>query len=284
MHGRDYQLSRFPEDLFPTSKLDEEDYNQRVLYGFDRMSRSSVSIGVLARDIEPIAEITCLRIKMLASFFRESSISLYENDSNDKTADIFRNHGFNVVSEKLDVSFVSENKSLVRRKRMALVRNKLRGILIANPADYYISYDGDILGGFSYEGIANSFSYDWNVCGSNSIMYRQHENIIQRIYYDTWAMRRLGSFNDICGEEANLQIFNRGESPLHLYSAFGGLAIYDKMFEHECVVYSDEDCDHVTAHKHMIEKLNAKIIMNPSQIVLYTGTRYAGNSMLCSIQ
>lgn len=284
MNGREYQISRFPEDLYPTSSLDESDYNQRVLHGFDVMSKSSVSIGVLGRDIESIAPVTCARLKTLASFFRESSVSLYENDSTDNTAKIFSDAGFNVVSEKLDTLFIGIEKSLARRKRMSLIRNKLREMMLANPADYYIVYDGDIQGGFSYEGIANSFTYSWDVCGSNSIVYRIHNGELQRLYYDTWAMRDEGSYDDICGEATNLRVFNRGEPPINLFSAFGGLALYSKMYENPALSYTDEDCDHVTIHKQMKQLLNANIIMNPSQIVLYTGTRYAGNSMLCGVQ
>lgn len=227
--------------------------------------------------------------------FRSSNIIWLENDSTDNTREkIIRScesqtflsdcrkeiligedyddsyeHNRKRIAELKTMEF-QQDKSFNRCRRMAHCRNILRDNMVKYDTDYYAILDTDLLGGFSYEGIANSFSYDWDCCASNSLIYINE----QRYYYDSWAWRDLNHPNPHSDEEINPRRYERGERPINVMSAFGGLAIYNnKYFPNLKYRYSSTDCDHPTIHIPM-SRDGAKIVMNPSQIALYNKTRY----------
>jgi hypothetical protein len=271
-----YFASRFPEDLYTVAQNAQEDYSARVIYGFERMKDTSITIGILARNLEHILPYTIVRINALRTLFRSVTLVAYENDSTDKTKEILSRNVEFLISEELNNPVNKSDKSEDRKVRMAYYRNRLKDRMMRYDSDYYMIYDADILGGFSYEGIANSFSYTWDVCGSNSIMYDTHENKTRRVYYDSWAWRSLGVLTDTQedNEKANLMFYHRGDRPVRVTSCFGGLALYNKdTFQNVKYKYESYDCDHPTLHIPMW-KDGKTIVMNPSQIVLYNKTRY----------
>lgn len=290
--------SSFPEDIYVPSLNNRTDYLERVFFGIDAMSNYTVTIGVMVRDIGNIAEYAILRLCRLAQQFKVTSLVFLENDSKDNTRDIIKSKydsagqyisgDYVLLGESDDIAkdwkatdnqeriavlsnlpFQSD-KSFARRQRMAYARNILRDNMLEIPADYYIIYDADMLGGFSYEGIAHSFSYIWDVCASNSLIYKEDK----KYYYDSWAWRDLDHLDEHTDHDINTREYFRGEYPITVTSAFGGLGIYkNSYFPNKKYRYNDTDCDHPTIHIPMYQD-GAKIIMNPSQITLYNKTRY----------
>lgn len=281
--SQNYWYSRFPESLFPC--VDEKyikDYRLNVCEGFAAMKESTCFIVGICRNIESNLPRFLARIHHLASYFTDYHIFLYENDSTDNTKSILKSlhsHGYSrlnifVVSENFDSPEFIQNKSYVRRKYMAAARNMYMEYLedCHIPFEYTIVLDTDVAGGFSYEGILNSFGHisrQEDIAGivSNGVIYQDN----RRLMYDTWAYREL---NDLRTDtEKNLLRFNRGEPLYELASGFGGLAIYKTRDLHK-LRYDSEDCDHVTLHKKLIEKTGRKIYLNPSQVVLYNNHQY----------
>lgn len=285
-----YFKTQFPEDWYLPEKSIASGYMDRCNYGFDHISRKRLTIGFLARDIESVLPYTIARLTHLGRFFQFCHIVCFENDSIDKSKEILKSTERNykagdldIVSDNISFTLISSNigkekntqdKSLGRRERMAFYRNSLREEMLKSTADYYMVYDGDIEGGFSYEGIANSFSYDWDVCGSNSIIYKTVNDKVQRYYYDSWAWRDLGNWECHEDVEINPRAYHRGEKPIEVNSCFGGLALYNhKTFSCPSYSYTSDDCDHVTLHKQM-KNNKCSIFMNPSQLTLYSKSRY----------
>lgn len=66
------------------------------------------------------------------------------------------------------------------------------------------------------------------------------------------------------------KIYSIGEDLVPVFSCFGGLAFYKKNFIQNCIYDSiEDDCEHVYFHQ-CLRKNNAKIFMNPSQIIRYS--------------
>jgi len=284
--------SSFPEDLYLPATAYENDYAQRVFFGYSEMKKNTVTIALLARNIGEIAEHVILRVSRLSKFFKSSKVVWLENGSIDDTRKILLSRAKKLKhivlgDKKLDIWEQESNlkymqilntlphqgdKSYERKYRMAMVRNLLRDNLLrnANDSDIYIVIDAEIPGGFSYEGIANSFSYQWDICTSNSLIYKDGH----KYYYDSWAWRDLEHLAEHTDQEINPREYFRGDIPIEVTSAFGGLGIYKNIwYMNPLYRYNDTDCDHPTIHIPMW-KDGAKIIMNPSQITLFNRTRY----------
>ena len=283
-----YFKTQFPEDWYLPEKSITSGYMDRCNYGFDHISRKRLTIGFLARDIESVLPYTIERLLYLGRLFNSCHIVCFENDSIDSSKEILKlaesKHSgkwpnddsvtFTLISSDIGKEKNIQDKSLGRRERMAFYRNSLREEMLKSTADYYMVYDGDIEGGFSYEGIANSFSYDWDVCGSNSIIYKTVNEKVQRYYYDSWAWRDLDNWK--CHEDIDInpRAYHRGEKLVEVNSCFGGLALYKhSIFSCPSYSYTSDDCDHVTLHKQM-KNDKCSIFMNPSQITLYSKSRY----------
>lgn len=273
-----YIESQFPEALYRPAIADFERYAARVNSGCVTASLSSVVICGLARDIGKNIEYLIPRLNKIGSLFGSYRIVLVENDSTDGTDVKLKNlNDFNisVISEKQEKKRHEQDKSIQRRIDMAYYRNKYLNYILSckMDPDYLIIVDTDLSGGYSYEGIMNSlgFEEDWTAIGSNGLIYRGTETI-ERLYFDTWALRTLGSWNDVCGEDANRLRLERGEEPEKVFSCFGGLAIY-KYPRIQGMRYNASDCDCVTLHKQIINS-GGNIYLNPSQITLYNSHQY----------
>jgi hypothetical protein len=230
---------------------------------------------------------TVARIERLGKMFEDYRVVIYENDSTDGTDIVLKewesqNYKVKIVSEKLgDVKY----ESITDAKRLAALANYRnhyledifdKGTIVP---DYIIVTDLDLPGGWSYEGICNSFGYDhWSVMGSNGLLYGilegSTDNEMRRIYYDSLAFRRKGHPEPHVSSDINAIVYNRGESPIQVDSCFGGMAIYKSgVFKHGAR-YSGPDCDHVELHRRMLDTGIDEIYLNPSQIVLYSNVHY----------
>lgn len=263
-------LSNFPESVFNTQK---KEYYEKTLIGLEKMESKEVLIVGLVRDSEKALPQNIWRIERLGKMFKSYNVFLYENDSVDKTKDILikwsqNNNRISTSLNTLEKKRHDQDKSEERRTDMAFYRNKyVEEIHVRGGSyDYVIVYDFDILGGFSYEGVANSIGWDYDITGSNSIIYQ--DDHIQ--YYDSYALEM---YEDKTQEEKNLLSFSRGDEPVEVKSCFGGMAIYKQECSRSGFNYTADDCDHKTLHKEMRD-YGFRVYLNPSQIVLYNETRY----------
>lgn len=266
--------ARFPEDLWQIrDKKDRASYNDEVRRGYDLMPSLSFCVVGLARNIEDQIGFSLDRIETLRNY-TDLRWAIYTNDNEDTTLDILQTRKTKedvIIHETLDKKFHGSVECENRYADMAYYRNQyLKHI---RDTDYTIVVDLDT-DGFSYDGLAQSIFFmetrDIDCIGSNSLLYREYEGQVQRLYYDTLAYRRPNRKWGLPhpGEELNLMNFNRGEKLVKTQSCFGGMAIYrtGSLVGKE---YLADDCDHVT-----INRILPKVYMNPSQIVLFGDNPY----------
>ena len=214
-------LSNFPESIFNTNN---KQYYEKLITGFQKMENSTVFITGLARNCEEQLIYNIKRIQKLASMFKDYRIFIYENDSNDRTANILKQWSINnrkvtVSSENVGKIRHKSDQSIERRIDMSWYRNQYLIKIQQQSSDYTVVYDFDVDGGFSYEGVANSIGWGGDVYGSNSILVQDNS----QYYYDTYALELFKECSDV---EKNLLEFRRGDKPKEVLSCFGGLAIY----------------------------------------------------------
>ena len=268
--------SQFPDSLYPCVADRQSEYVERVLSGYEIASRSSVCIAGLVRDCEKILPSTLARITSLANHFFDVSFCIYENDSTDLSKQILLEWSSGIPEaavkcQNLGFKKHGSVKTEERIKDMAFCRTKLQEMVKhhAAPIDYVVLLDMDIEGGFSIEGILNSLSYPYDCLASNSLIYEQIEGKTIRYYYDSYGLKLYNTETD---EEKNKLLFHRGEQPVGVASAFGGLAVY-KYSTYSGGQYSVPDftryCEHIPFHQNM------RCYLNPSQITLYSKSRYS---------
>jgi hypothetical protein len=243
------------------------------------MQAASAIICGLCRDVVHHLPATAARIEQLATMFRGCQIVIYENDSRDSTAKWLNqwadvNPQVHVVSEQLDEPKSWQEISAARTSRLANYRNRCRDAVLArfSDYDYVIVLDSDLVGGWSYDGIAHTFGdTNWDFVGSNGICFESDETgrKFRRFHYDAFAFRRIGSEGIEDFPTVNRMVFRRGDPLLPLWSCFGGLGIY-RMECFRAARYEAGDCEHVTFHRALRERGFDRLFLNPSQIVLYT--------------
>lgn len=282
MNSTQWYISQFPESMFLYSAQNQNEYAVNVIRGKDKAARSNVLICTIMRNIDKVLPYTLARIEATRELFQQSHVFIYENDSTDQTKNILNrieNPAYTVCSENIKPEPYMDMKGLARRKAMAHARNKYldfaRQYTTHNLVDYIIILDADLLGGWSYHGLLNSIGQplSWDIVGSNSIYYVEHDKQWHRLFYDSWAFRPLNHPTELSDNEANLFVFNKGESLIPVNSCFGGLAIYKPHFIWENINYTEEDCDHPTLHN-ALRGIGYDIFLNPSQITVYNKSPY----------
>ncbi len=271
-----WYYSRFPEAAYPCVPKFKPEYKKRVMYGHNKMATSTVVITGLARDIADNMQCLIARITALGSMFKRYGVVLYENDSTDNTRQQLvkwadEDSHVQIIYEDLNKIRHEQNRTDDRTNDMAYYRNCYLDHIEAccDDSDYMIMVDTDIEGGWSYEGIANSFSYTWDGCGTNGILYENSH----RIFFDSFAFRRLNHPTVHHSQEINQLVYNRGEPLIKVDSCFGGLMLYNRD-SIQGIRYDGGDCEHAIFHKRMKATGHNSIYMNPSQIVLYNKSEY----------
>lgn len=235
----------------------------------------------------------------LKSIFRRYRIVVYENDSNDDTVnklEQFKKHNeeFNYISENNVHNFANIIPWLQTRPQyIAHGRNMLLKYIHThhNDIDYLICVDlDDVISQLKPKQFKYLFENDtdeWDALFGNCIGK----------YYDIWALRmdeKLWNSNDSlklwnhpvnydCWEMAiqtkNVQKYvydHQVVIPVHknlipVISAFGGFGIYKYSAILNCNYNSIENnkirCEHVSFHKQMIEKNQAKLFICPKFLV-----------------
>lgn len=279
----DYELNNapgdFPEGWYPCRSGDTQSYFDRVRMGYKKMTAQTVIICGLARDVIGALPNVMASIERLGEKFKDYSVIVVENDSIDGTQEMLSywqrvNPKVELLSEQLNARKWGPVQDVARTTEMAKYRNRYLDHIREKQYtfDYLIVMDFDLPLGFSYDGIAHSFSFtDWDVVGSNGILVPPFGNPIPNpIFFDAFAFRPKGQAAPQEIEAINRLQFQRGEDLVPVESVFGGLAIYKSAGILAGASYGGEDCEHVVFHQWLHEYGFNKQFLNPSQIVLYS--------------
>lgn len=292
-------ISRFPEELFAAK--DHRDYLRRVAHGAEVASTKNVVITGLCRNIIDVLEHTVARLRKTGELFNDYRILIYENDSDDGTTQALKKYfsgdtKTTLAQEVTGQSMFGKTRELERPKYLAGLRNTcFEGIRLLNKffaTDYILVVDLDLDGGWSYDGICNSFSYDdWSAITANGMEYVDATYIgsdgetfseYKPLFFDTWAWRDMDThmLKVPSSADVNELNFSRGERPVEVNSNFNGLGIYNYEEAIDCrfdAILSDDDTvvnEWAYFHNEM-KKRGSRIFMNPSMITLYTPTIYS---------
>ena len=299
MYKNQYFNSKFPESFFPIANIEE--YSNRIETGIEKCKESKVVICGLCRDIAPILNTVMCRLKATADMFAEAKIVIVENDSIDGTSELLRSFVECDDSIKLVQTTLNDKKynsnsadstSLARVAKMSKVRNMYLDAASMYPDyDYVIVIDLDIIGGWSYDGIYNSFGYDdWSGMTANGIMYLKQTSMdsgerktaLKRVFFDTWTFRPLNDPIFRGFKMFDSFYLERSEPPIHILSNFNGLGIYkyDEIMTQQYMPHSLDgtvSCEHVYMNQKITQN-GGKVFINPSLITLYSPTCYSGEN------
>jgi hypothetical protein len=294
-----YLYSRFPEDLFPPLAELRKEYYGLTLKGVSRCSKSNVVITGLCRNIIDVLPQTAARLRKTAKLFKEAKILIYENDSDDGTSKALRKEfkrDSNVIlkQDTTGHKMYGKTRELERPMYLGKLRQMcngwIRDINKFFSVDYIIVIDLDLDGGWSYDGILNSFGHDhWSAMTANGFEYKEkkiesEQGIeyleYERLFFDTFAYKKYGSWEVLNSQETNKLSFERGQEPFRVYSNFNGVGIYkyDNMIDCTFGAHQNPDGTVINEwsfmHNQMI-KNGCDIYLNPSLITLYSPTEYS---------
>ncbi|MBD3672066.1 MAG: glycosyltransferase family 2 protein [Planctomycetaceae bacterium] len=274
-------FDQFWDELQPIAHWRLDDYQARVSTGYARMKNARVVICGLTRNTSRYLPQTIQRIEALGEQFQDYRVVIYENDSIDNTLSMLtdwerHNPNVTILSEERHDPVNPMMRCPSRGDRMARYRNVYRQYIAEHFSDfdYGIVVDTDLPGGWSLEGIANSFGHSrWDFMASNGIIRKQCFLNQKEFQYDAWAFRQDEDFEPLSTKYVNHLSWNRGEPLVSVTSAFGGLGIYRMPALVECE-YRGGDCEHVALHRQMKERGMNRLYLNPSQVVYY-GQKYS---------
>jgi hypothetical protein len=268
-------VAEFPEAAFQCSPEYEAGYQMRVALGCRRMADATAVICGLCRDVESSLSATIARLERIAGMFRSCGVVVFENDSIDDTPAMLRhwaglNPAVRIVSERLEQPAITGGRSRNRTEQMAYYRNRCRERVLQDfyDCDFCLVADMDLAGGWSYDGLNNTFGYDdWDFVGSNGLRFTPSHAAESLEYWDLFAYRAIGQHSD--GSPTRKLRFCRGEPLVPVWSCFGGLGVY-RMDCFKAASYDGADCEHVTFHQSLRERGFDRLFLNPSQIALYS--------------
>jgi hypothetical protein len=281
----------FPEQFFPPVATDRPAYEATCRRGYATMAGKRVVVTGLARNLGSILPTTIRRLERLCRLFADYRVVVYENDSTDNTKLLLRKWALDdrrvrAVSEDRNDPVNPGTRCLKRVERMALYRQRCQETILDDHRqfDAVIVVDLDILGGWSEDGIANSFGQrHWDFIGANGLIYRRDGHRINTLrQYDTWAFRVGDDCKPFSTAVAGGFLFRCGEPLVPVASCFGGLGIY-QMPAYEAGEYSGDDVEHVGFHRSMSRRGLSRIFLNPSQIVMYGRRHRTGDALTGSM-
>ncbi len=267
----------FPEELFPATPELGSDYRRLLTLGQNRMQQATAVICGLARDVAEILPVTITRIERIGESFGDYRVVIYENDSRDDTRSLLlawaqRNPRVRVIMETIGDPVNPCARCLHRAARMANYRNRCLDVMHVEFAnfDYALVLDTDLKGGWSYDGIANTFGHDnWDFVGSNGIIFKRvGRELNVPIQYDAWAFRLDENFSALPTASVNVLQWQRGQPLIPVTSCFGGLGVY-RLEALLSARYSGWDSEHIPLHQTMRKKGFNRMFINPSQVALY---------------
>jgi len=291
LDAADFGGPLFPEDAFPPHRDFAEAYVAACRRGYAEMAATRVAITGLARDVGRILPLTIQRVEHLARCFADARIVVFENDSRDDTRLLLTrwagvNPRVDATSERLDDPVNPTTRCLDRAGRMAFYRRRCqeRVLELCPRFDAVIIVDFDVEGGFSIDGIANSFGWQgWDFVGSNGLICRRHGLTMNALrQYDTWAMRFDADLTPLSTAAAGGLVYERGTPLVPVTSCFGGLGIYT-MAAYRQGRYGTDDLEHATFHRELIAAGYDRLFLNPSQLVIYGRRHRFGDGLVAAI-
>jgi hypothetical protein len=270
-------LANFPESQFPCRPEFLDEYHRRVELGRQRMARRRLVVCGLCRNVRHFLPRLAARIECLGGMFRDYRVVLFENDSTDATLEFLQdwqqsNPLVHLLSETLGHIRYPQIRCSERATRMAEYRNRCQRYAIDNFGDFddVLVTDTDLAGGWSFDGLADTFGQDdWDFVGSYGLLRVQHPQHSELLQFDAWAFRALGHPDAHDNIEVNSMVFDRGEPLLPVLSCFGGMGVY-RMEAWKSAEYGGPDCEHNILHARMRDRGFGRIFLNPSQIALYS--------------
>lgn len=239
-----------------------------------------VTIVGLCRNSMPQIRWNADRIERLGQWFKSWRAFVYENDSDDGTAEFLQQwSAANPVvfthTERHDRPQLSHEKSTRRTDALAEYRNACRDWAAKHRPDdknhCVIVVDLDTWAGWSDDGVMSGL---WwlnelpDAAGLASVStieihMPQHPAGKLRIHYDAWAFR-LNHWS-----EHDMNWFPHwfppvGSNPVPCHSAFGGLAIY-RPDAYYAGMYAGGDCEHVAFHRSIKHATGLGMYLNPGQ-------------------
>jgi hypothetical protein len=287
----DFLGPEFPEDVFPPVAERAAAYRQTCSLGYAAMAQMRVAITGLARNLADVLPLTIARIERLRTHFADSRVVIYENDSTDATKPLLRNwaagdHRVHVVTEDRHDPANPTTRCLARAERMARYRERCQQLVLEQCGhfDAALVLDLDVAGGWSDDGVANSFGQQgWDFVGSNGLIYRREGFRINATrQYDMWALRVDGDLTPIPTRLARGHVYRRGEPLVPVTSCFGGMGIY-QMDAYRQGRYGAHDCEHAVFHRHLIEAGFSRLFLNPSQILVYGRRSRFGDDAIAAV-
>ena len=146
----------------------------------------------------------------------------------------------------------------------------------SNDYDNLLVVDFDLTGPISYDGLATTFSFkNWDMMSSYGVTTSLTSFNNDLIYYDQLSFVRLGEhpkktslktliMNNILSE------LKRGDIPILVNSAFGGLSFYNiNSLVKSGAQYDSKYNEHVCLHLEMAKMGYGKLFLNPSFTVLH---------------
>lgn len=266
----------FAEQFFRPAESLASQYQSTLQRGRARMAKSRVVFCGLARNIASILPLTRSRLERTGALFADYRIFLYENDSDDDTAQQLAawaaaNPRMEFISERCGRRQHASVRCLTRAADMADYRNRCQQHVRKRwcDFDYACVVDTDLQDGWSYDGLAHSFgSEPWDFVGAYGVIHRRRHFSLRALHYDVWAYRRYGDYTPLDGRIGNALSWRRGQPLVPVYSCFGGIGLY-RMSAWLSACYSGDDCEHVTLHRAMRAAGYDRQFLNPSQIALY---------------
>lgn len=270
-------LADFAEGLFPCGGAFQDAYSRRVEAGRTRMAQRRLVICGLCRDVRHFLPRFAARVERLGGQFKDYRVVLYENDSHDSTLEFLQdwqraNSRVHVLTETLGNIRYPQVRSSERAIKMAEYRNRCQRFAVDHYGDFddVLITDTDLAGGWSYDGLANTFGHDdWDFVGSYGLIRRNRGQLSDLLQFDAWAFRAVGHPQPHSNIEINSMVFERGEPLLPVLSCFGGMAVY-RMQAWMSAEYGGPDTEHAVLHDRMRRQGYGRMFLNPSQIALYS--------------
>jgi len=264
------------DKFLPPHKEYEDTYNQKILKGKAKAANSKIAVVSLARNCEDhlsnsITEINKIECEKLSMF-------IFENDSEDSTK-----YMLELASERYDnltIKCINNNREHLtdRSESRTVALAEYRNLCLdwvkdhCKDYDYTIVLDLDSDLGFSVAGIYNSIGWMDNLdnvggIASYSLLLDIKDLQFGLLHYDSFAARMRDWLRSEEKDRNNLWFRTWhppvGSTPIHMYSCFGGLAIY-KTEAFLSGRYSGElGSEHVQFHKDLYEN-GYKMYLNPS--------------------
>ena len=287
----DFSGILFPEEAFPPRAEWAAEYRRRCERGYARMAGMRIAITGLARNLATVLPTTIPRIERLCSRFADHRIVVYENDSTDATKSILTswadaNRRVDVTIEDCRDPRNPGTRCLARVARMARYRQQCQERVLDRCGDFdaAIVIDLDVQGGWSADGIANSFGHDdWDFIGSNGLVYRREGLCVNALrQYDMWALRFDADLTPISTAHAGRYVYHRGEPLVPVTCCFGGMGIY-RMEAYRHGHYGLRDLEHAVFTRSLIDAGFSRLFLNPSQILIYGRRHRFGDSWIRSL-